>query len=329
MKFRFPKTRWHRLLAGVLREWLTPVGIEVRTEVPIGHDLPVADILLLCRQGGGLRGAQRMRLADGLRDSRATQLLLEFKYTESINEDAVLQVLIYETLHRHAEELKTGQLQSFLLSSRTPRRQVLDGLGYRPTGVAGVYRSGYRLISRVVLLVLNELSDAPRNVPLKCFASRRGEVAKAYRAVRGNRLPGVSAKLERLFYGLWLLLLGIQEKSMKLSEIEELTPELVMAVGEEWADRLLSALPPEERLRGLPPEERLRGLPPEERLRGLPPEERLRGLPPEERLKALSPEEHLQALSPEEHFKALASPETLRGLSKKQRETLKALLEGL
>ncbi len=71
MKLRFPKTRWHRLLAGVLREWLGPVGIEVRAEVQIGHELPVADILLV--RGEGSRAAQRMRLADGLRDSRATQ----------------------------------------------------------------------------------------------------------------------------------------------------------------------------------------------------------------------------------------------------------------
>ncbi len=90
MKPRFPKTRWHHLLAGVLREWLTPVGIEVRADVRIGSEPPVADILLLKRAGESSRQAQRMRLADGLRDSRATQLLLGFKYTESVNEDAVL-----------------------------------------------------------------------------------------------------------------------------------------------------------------------------------------------------------------------------------------------
>jgi hypothetical protein len=58
---------------------------------------------------------------------------------------------------------------------------------------------------------------------------------------------------------------------------------------QEFTDRFLARLSPEERLKGLPPEELLKRVPPEERLKGLSPEERLKGLSPEEmaRLRAL------------------------------------------
>jgi len=48
-----PKTRWHELVAKMLEELLTPVGIEVYTEFPVMADPPKADILLLRKDEPG------------------------------------------------------------------------------------------------------------------------------------------------------------------------------------------------------------------------------------------------------------------------------------
>ena len=45
-----PKTRWHRLLGKLLEELLTPVGIDVSTELQVMTDPPETDILLLRRE---------------------------------------------------------------------------------------------------------------------------------------------------------------------------------------------------------------------------------------------------------------------------------------
>ncbi len=50
-----PKTDWHRLLARLLEELLTPVGITVNPEVPVMSEPPKVDILLLIKKNEGGR----------------------------------------------------------------------------------------------------------------------------------------------------------------------------------------------------------------------------------------------------------------------------------
>ncbi|MEO5328576.1 MAG: hypothetical protein H7829_10040 [Magnetococcus sp. THC-1_WYH] len=82
------KTYWHRLIGETLKVLLEPVGIEVRVEVPVVSAPPVADLILIQRketvQGGWTR-EQRLRLADGLRDLEADQILAELKITEHLD----------------------------------------------------------------------------------------------------------------------------------------------------------------------------------------------------------------------------------------------------
>ncbi|MCP4701602.1 MAG: hypothetical protein GY862_32795 [Gammaproteobacteria bacterium] len=85
------------------------------------------------------------------------------------------------------------------------------------------------------ILVLNELSDEPHNVPLKCFASRRAEIRKAYRAINENRLPGQTLRLERMFNGLHMLLSDEEEEMKALAETDELTLEYVLETGMDGA----------------------------------------------------------------------------------------------
>ncbi len=92
-------------------------------------------------------------------------------------------------------------------------------------------------------------------------------------------------------------------------ELQEITPEYVMQLGEELIDAVLEATPAdkamkhftvEERLAGLDPKERLAGLDLKERLAGLDLKERLAGLDPKERLAGLDLKERLAGLTPDQ-----------------------------
>ncbi|MBF0626612.1 MAG: hypothetical protein HQL91_00175 [Magnetococcales bacterium] len=80
------KTRWHCLLGRMLEEPLTRLDVAVQTEVDVVSGSPRADILLLRRKGADWTEAQKMWLADGLRDTTARELLIEFKFTESLSQ---------------------------------------------------------------------------------------------------------------------------------------------------------------------------------------------------------------------------------------------------
>jgi hypothetical protein len=73
-----PKTSWHLLFSKLFEELLPPVGISVQHNVKIMSQPPEADILLLKRERKWTK-TQRERLPDGIRDSHARHLLLEFK----------------------------------------------------------------------------------------------------------------------------------------------------------------------------------------------------------------------------------------------------------
>jgi hypothetical protein len=78
---------------------------------------------------------------------------------------------------------------------------------------------------------------------------------------------------------------GTKEKAMEIHDLEGY---------DEVIQKIVTGLPPEQRLAGLPPEQRLAGLPPEQRLAGLSPEQAVLALP-DELLRALS-DEYLSTL---------------------------------
>lgn len=169
------KTRWHLLLGKLLEYLLPPVGIQVHVEPQVMSDAPKADIILLRRDTEQWTEEQTSRLADGIRDSRAREILLEFKYTESVSYDAVQQGLGYEYFYRKSQRLEPEELECFLLSAKTPQAATLRKLGYKETEQQGVYRADHWLSQKITLISLNDLSDAKHNVWLKCFASKQAE----------------------------------------------------------------------------------------------------------------------------------------------------------
>ena len=72
------RTRWHCLSGELLKNQLTPLNISVETDVRVVSG-PEADIVIMRRRGLKWREDQKVWLADGLRDTSATHLLIEFK----------------------------------------------------------------------------------------------------------------------------------------------------------------------------------------------------------------------------------------------------------
>ncbi len=281
------KTRWHRLLGALLEELLTPVGISVFSDFPVMSEPPEGDILLLRNERKTWTEEQKARLPDGIRDSRAGHILIEFKYTESVTDQAFRQILAYDYFYRRSRKLGQDEIQSFLISAKMPRKDILRRFGYMRDHHPGVYRSRHSLTERIMLLCLNELSDKEHNAWIKCFATRKKEKQSAFGRIKQKGFSALTERMGRLISGLLNIWFKKGTDIMKL----ELTPEAVEELGKEWKDVIISSLSLEERLAGLRPEERLAGLRPEERLAGLRPEEFFSLFKPEERLAGLSPEE--------------------------------------
>ena len=119
----------HQIFSGSLQESLTPVEITIHIEVDLLGESPKADILLLRRNGEAWNAAQRARLPDGVRDNAAGHVLVEFKYTESVNPKALAQAIAYDYFYRQGQRLREEQVQTVVLSARTPRKERLEMCG--------------------------------------------------------------------------------------------------------------------------------------------------------------------------------------------------------
>jgi hypothetical protein len=272
-----PQTRWHRLLGTLLEKLLSPVGVTVVTEAPIMSTSPKTDILLLKRTPGPWTELQRSRLPDGIRDSHANVIVLEFKYTESLDADALRQTLSYDYFYRQTQHQENPEIQTVLLLAKQPQSETWAKFGYEATAQAGVYRCSHWLLNTIPILSLNELPTEPHNAWVKCFATHRAERRQAFQFLKQLDWQMLTVDLEWFVTGLWQYWFDPRGDEMNQEQLE-LTPEQVTEMGKFWGSLYLSKLSVAERLAGLSTEDRLIGLKPEERLIGLKPEERLKGL---------------------------------------------------
>ena len=340
------RTLWHRLLGKELELVLTPVGITVLTEVQVSSNPPKADILLLRRFGNTWTTEQLPFLPDGIRDSRASHILIEFKYRETIQEETFQQAVGYDYFYQQGQQLARSQVETFVFSAKTPQGATLQAFGYEQTETAGVYRSKMVLVRHVTLIILNQLSPTPYNAFVQCFASQRRVRRAAFQRLLAD---GQDAFSETLWDFLTGLQNHIQTKEGNMSDIISedtgLTPEMVIETGRQIRKAVIARLTPEERLEGLTAETRqalFTSLPTEERkalIASLPTEERkalIASLPTEERkaLIASLPTEERKALVaslPAEERKALVASlpleERLAGLAAEDIGPLLAQIE--
>ncbi len=234
------RTPWHRFLGRGLELSVGLVQVQVESEVQISSEPPRIDIVLLRRETEQWTDAQRAMLPDGVRDTSAADILLEFKYSESLTQDAILQATAYEYFYRTSRGMASDQVQIFILCAKTPHAARLADFEYEEGEWPGVYRSQNRYIAHITLVVLNQLQAESQNALVKTFASRSQEKSKAFELLQQNW---------QLSTELWAMLDGLQTiwslpEGVKMSEA--LTVEQVMKIGETSKRILLEHLSPEE-----------------------------------------------------------------------------------
>jgi hypothetical protein len=222
---------------------LNALNIEVLSNV---IKMPTdADILLLRRETAEWTDEQLILLPDGIRDSKARHILIDFKSTP-FNKNVFKVALSYDYLYKQAKRLADQEVQTILFSAKKPQTKTLKRFDYSKTQDTGVYRSTMPILDHILLLSLNELSDEPYNAWVKCFASRkkiRKQALKRLKALASN----VNRDLEYFMLGLSAVLcLNAPEEGEDM--IEPPTPEEVTEMGKMWRDVILDNLTIEDML---------------------------------------------------------------------------------
>ena len=262
------KTPWHRWLSDMFKVSLTPLELEVETDFPVMREPPEADVVIIRRHHPRWTEAQTERLPDGIRDTAATHVILEFKYSESVNEEVICQAAGYYKFYKNHRELKPHELQCFLLSSKTPSASTLSTLGYEPAGQSGIYRSNFPVCRLMPLISLNDLPNERHNVLIKLFASKKREIMAATEKLRQHMkyLPEYLTDYIKDF--ITNVFTGGEEMDWL-----NLTPEDRAVMKKRWLEALHSSFSPEEIMSMFTSEDRLKGMRPEDRLKGMRPEE--------------------------------------------------------
>ena len=193
--------------------------------------------------------AQRQWLADGLRHTNAKHILIEFKYSESFDLKALQQLVAYDYFYRVGKNIKLNDVACFLIVAKTPLNNWQQRFNFVATPWPGVYRGTETLTKRVRVVLLNELTPTAHNAPLKCFASRDKERKSAFAVLANSGFANLSAGIEQLVLGLRRVFMP------NVLPANDLTPELVMAIGQELIDAVMNAAPLNEILKRHKPDE--------------------------------------------------------------------------
>ena len=124
---------WHLAFAKLLEHNLSPLDILVFPELRVMTDSPRVDILLLRTELPNWTKEQLLRLPDGVRQSQATHILLEFKFSESIDNKALIQALAYDYFYKQSKELADDEMQTFIVSAKKPQFETRKNFGYEKT----------------------------------------------------------------------------------------------------------------------------------------------------------------------------------------------------
>ena len=310
------RTLWHRWFGAFIKILLEPLDIQVETDYPVMKELPETDVIIIRKKGGLWSKEQLKYIPDGIRQSKARYILLELKYTESINEDTIAQISGYSFFYRTSSKIKKQDLDAFIITSKTPSKKFRKPFGYDQTQWAGVFKSKIPVMRNYPIISLNDLSDKPYNNLFRVFASKKDEVFKGFVKVgemhKTGKIPEPLSSFFLTFYNILY-----EEGEIKMYPFN-FTPEEADRIYKEFKDAVLSnmepemlsnyfkiedimkSFKPEDIMKSFKPEDRLKGLKPVDRLKGLKPVDRLKGLKPVDRLKGLKPVDRLKGLTPEE-----------------------------
>ena len=267
---------WHRLMGVTLADVLPSslLGVEAEREVSVKRQF--LDIVIVRKRPGEISEP----LPDGLDDLAQHNLVTYKSQHQALDAWAIEELIGHMVSYRKlvspspVKLLPREQFQMYGISTRYPEK--LRSEVKLEERQPGVHELALGTGSKVRILVLAEMPDAPRNAVWKIFSGKAEKVKAALNEYE-PRTPEFGLVRSALVshYGI-----GDAEMSYTVEDFKK-----------DFIRHNLDVLPPEERLRGMSPEDRLRGMSPEERLRGMSPEELTSRLSLEERLRGMSPDD--------------------------------------
>ena len=311
------KTLWHQILGRIFEFLLTPLGITVLTDVKVMVEPPEADILLLKRFNQNWTTEQQERLPDGIRDSAAPQILIEFKATESLKKETFIQAAGYEHFYKHSQKLTDDEIQTFVLCAIQPQKANREQYGYHIQVQPGVYQSDNITLEHITLILLNELPDELHNAWVTCLASKKLKRLNAFNLLKSQGFKLIPKPFKWFLAELWQLISIKGDDDMALN----LSPQQIKEMGQMWGDVLLPTIPLEKRLAGIPLSERLTGANPIEVMNNFKPEQRLAGLSLEDLLAGTNPIEVMNNFNPEQRLAGLSLEEIEAYLEQRKQQS--------
>lgn len=149
-------------------------NIMTQPEVRTGALPPAIDVLLVRREPGKpWTPWQLLFLSDGIRESTATHIIIELKYSESLTYDALEALIGYEAFYRRNNKLPRREVQSVIILAKQPRESTRTRTGLTERMALGVYRGTHWSLAPKRLIVVSELSDAIHNVFLRLFSTQK------------------------------------------------------------------------------------------------------------------------------------------------------------
>ncbi|ETR70248.1 MAG: hypothetical protein OMM_03379 [Candidatus Magnetoglobus multicellularis str. Araruama] len=266
----------HVLFGSMMKESLTPLNLEVESDYEVGKGPPKLDVLIIRRAGARWSKAQLEFLPDGIRQSNCKHVILELKYTESINKTAIFQTIGYLGSYLRLKQFKPEKVCAFIVSSKTPQKRVLKQIGFEQADIKGVYRSKDCLLSNIQLISLNDLSDAPYNLWIKLFSSKIKQRLSVLKRILAFDLKKFNSGLVSILVKILNFWNMIGEISMQRIQKDILYES--DGISDELAAWFLSMFKPEDRLRGLQLEDIFKQFKPEDVFKQFKPEDRLNGL---------------------------------------------------
>ena len=121
----------HVLFGCMMKESLIPLELEVESAYEVGKGPPKLDVLIIRRNNETWSTAQLTFLPDGIRQSHCSHVILELKYTESINQIAIFQTLGYLGSYVKLKQLKTEDVCAFIVSSKRLGKRYYMKLGLK------------------------------------------------------------------------------------------------------------------------------------------------------------------------------------------------------
>jgi hypothetical protein len=296
------KTLLHRIYSRIYEQLLPPVSLTVSSNIEVMTYPPAADMLLR-RESEYWTDEQLERLPDGIRDSTARHILIEFKATESISKKTFIQAAAYQHFYQNAQKLTDDEVQTFVISAIQPQKANREQYGYHIRVQPGVYKSDQIMLNHITLISLNELPDELHNAWTTCLASKKRKRLKAFQILHAQGFQLISNDFKWFLSDLWQRISTIGDDDMAL---KNLTVQEIEQFGKMWGDVLLPTIPVEQRLAGVNPSDVMNYFKPEQLLAGIPPEQRLVGVNPTDvmnlfkQTNKLSPSDILGQFSPEE-----------------------------